>query len=401
MPHRSSGMLPEARPQPWRLRGNELVLIAGFWTFLAVLTAANRLLDPRGPGLQEGLAWNPVIVSFFENYLWAAITPPVFWLTSHFAVERGNWIRRILLFLAMGVVVAVAADVLVDLFRVHVLNVPVRWAPGVSPVRSVVRLWFLDDLMVYVAVLAAGFAREYFVRYQVRKEEAVRLQSHAAQLQAQLAEARLTALRMQINPHFLFNTLHAISSLVERDPRGVRRMVARLSELLRHTLDGTGEQEVPLEQELEFLRRYLEIMQVRFQGQLETDMVVDPAVMSALVPNLILQPLVENAIKHGAGNTLGTGRIEVRARREGDRLVLAVQDNGPGIPESGLDPAREGVGLRNTRQRLEQLYGGEQSLSLRPARSGGLQAEIWLPFHTPDDLRATALPEPAGASHGV
>jgi len=290
--------------------------------------------------------------------------------------------------------VAGCVDVAVELCGVHVLHVRVRWAPGVSPARSVLRLWLLDDLIVYLAVLAAGFAREYFRRYQTRKEQAIRLQAHAAQLQAQLAEARMTALRMQINPHFLFNTLHAISTLVERDPRGVRRMVARLSELLRHTLDGGAEPEVRLEEEFEFLRRYLEIMQVRFQGRLETELAADPAILGALVPNLILQPLVENAIKHGTGELMGTGRIEVGARREGDRLTLTVRDNGPGLrdPEGAV---AEGVGLRNTRARLEELYGGEQSLSLRPAEGGRVVAEIRLPYHTRADLRAAAVATPS------
>lgn len=395
MQHRSSGSPPEARAEPWRLGRTELALIFAFWTFLAVLTVANRLLDPRGPGLQGGLTLRPFALGFFENYLWAILTPPVFWMSSRFGVERTHRVGRLALLAVVGLVVAVAVDVAVDLFRVHALDVPRRWAPGVSPVRSVVRLWFLDDLMVFLAVLAAGFAREYFVRYQARKDEAIRLHAQAVHLQAQLAEARLTALRMQINPHFLFNTLHAISTLVERDPRGVRRMVARLSELLRHTLDGSDEQEVPLEQELDFLRRYLEIMQVRFQGRLETEMIVEPDALQALIPNLILQPLVENAIKHGTGNTLGTGRIEVRARREDDRLVLSVEDNGPGLGEDGAGAVEEGVGLRNTRARLEELYGEEQSLSLGRGEWGGVIAEIWLPFHTPQDLHALAVATPA------
>src|SRR5690606_13258006 len=183
---------------------------------------------------------------------------------------------------------------------------------GAAVVLSVTRLSFLRDLIIYLAVLAAGIAREYFLRYQARQAETVRLQAHAAQLQAQLARARLEALRMQINPHFLFNTLHAVSSLVERDPRGVRRMIAHLSELLRSTLDGPGEQEVTLEKELGFLQRYMEIMRVRFQGRLEVEVDAGAEVLRALVPNLILQPVVENAIKHGTSRVLSTGRIMVR-----------------------------------------------------------------------------------------
>jgi two-component system LytT family sensor kinase len=270
-----------------------------------------------------------------------------------------------------------------------------RRRPGAfNPFFGMTRLFWLDDLMVYFAVVAAGFARDYFRRYQSRREEAARLQAQAAELHAQLAEARLAALRTQLDPHFLFNTLHAISTLVERDPRGVRRMIARLSELLRSSLEEGNEQEVPLEKELALLNRYLEIMQIRFQGRLEVDIRVDGAVMDALVPTLILQPLVENAVKHGVSKVAGTGMIEIRAYRdEEDRLVLRVRDNGPGLEVGDDSPREEGVGLANTRARLEQLYGPDQSFALRPALDGvGLIAEVMLPYHTRTDLRTAAVP---------
>ncbi len=206
------------------------------------------------------------------------------------------------------------------------------------------RLWFVNDFIVFVAVLAAGFARNYFWRYQGRREEAVRLQAQAAQLQAQLADARLSALRMQLNPHFLFNTLHAVSALVERDPRGVRRMIARLSELLRTSLDEADEPEVPLQRELTFTERYLDVIQIRFQGHLQVEMHADDNVRDALVPNLILQPLVENAIKHGISKLSNGGHIEVCAIREGERVIITVRDNGP---EVSLDqtPSPHSLGL--------------------------------------------------------
>jgi two-component system, LytTR family, sensor kinase len=234
-------------------------------------------------------------------------------------------------------------------------------------------------------VLAGGVARDYFLRYQSRREQTILLQAQAAQLQAQLADARLAALRTQLNPHFLFNTLHAVSALVERDPRGVRRMIARLSELLRTTLDGADEQVVPLGQELTFTHRYLEIMQIRFQGRLTIQSQIEPSALDALVPNLILQPLVENAIKHGVSKIDEEGRIEIHARREGERLALCVRDNGPRVTEHGLR-AGEGVGLRNTRERLEQLYGSDQSLTLRGAEDGGVLAEVNIPFRKRNEI---------------
>jgi LytS/YehU family sensor histidine kinase len=277
---------------------------------------------------------------------------------------------------------------------------PITWRTGL------VRLWFLDDLTVYFAVLAAGIARDIFARYRARHDETVRLTAEAARLQAQLAEARLAVLSAQLNPHFLFNTLHAVSSLVERDPRGVRRMIARLSELLRVTLEGTNEQEITLERELQLLQLYVDIMQVRFQGRLVVDTHVDDSVLDALVPNFVLQPLVENAVMHGVSKVEGTGRIELRARRAGDDVVITVQDNGPGVdttePTNGAarraeteTPGSGGVGLSNTRARLEQLYGREHRFSLHRASEGGTVAEIVLPYHTVTDLHAEAAPATA------
>ena len=171
-------------------------------------------------------------------------------------------------------------------------------------------------------------------------------------------------------------------------------MIARLSELLRYTLNGDSDQEIPLEKEMDFLRRYLEIMEIRFQGRLEVATQIDPDVQGALVPNLILQPLVENAVKHGVGDKVGVGRIEVRARREGDQLVLGVRDDGPGLAAAATPPSSGGVGLRNVRARLEELYGENEGVVFLEADGGGLIAEIRLPFHTRQDLRAAGVATP-------
>jgi two-component system, LytTR family, sensor kinase len=377
---------------PWRLRRVEIIAIFAFWTFVALLTAANRLLDPRFPGQQQPILTSlPVAIAFFESYLWALLTPLVFWLTSRFSIERATRVSRVGLLVGAGVVIALLVDAAGAAFRLYVIDVPFRRPGGVSPVLSVTRLWFVNDLITFMGVMAAGFARDFFLRYRMREQETVKLQAHAAQLQAQLAEARLEALRMQLNPHFLFNTLHAVSTLVERDPRGVRRMIARLSELLRYTLATDTEQEIPLEKEMDFLRRYLEIMEIRFQGKLEVEMDVAPEAQEALVPNLILQPLVENAVKHGVGNKVGVGRIEVRARREGNDLVLGVRDDGPGLSGAATPPSSGGVGLRNVRARLEELYGESDGVRFHEADGGGLLAEIRIPFHTRSDLHATAV----------
>jgi signal transduction histidine kinase len=377
-----------------RLSRGELAAIVGFWLFMAVLTAANRLLDPRRPpGLQPVSATVPITLALAEALVWAAVTPFVFWLSRRVAHYGGRRVAQGALLTAGGIGVSIFVDGVLDAVRAGVLGLPNRHSVLTDPVGTLTHLWFLREMIVYCGIVAAGVAREYSLRYRARQQEAGRLQAETAQLQAQLAEARLAALRSQIDPHFLFNTLNAVSALVERDPRGVRRMIARLSELLRHSLEGAGEPVVTLRQELDFVERYLEIMRIRFQGSLEVETRVDEGVLDALVPNLILQPLVENAAKHGVGRQRGVGRIEIGARREGDRVVLSVRDNGPGM--NGDAPVREGVGVRNTRERLVQLYGESGVLTLRPADGGGVEAEVSLPYH-PAEESESAAPALAG-----
>jgi two-component system, LytTR family, sensor kinase len=384
------------------LQRTELLLIFAFWTALAILTAASRLLDPRGPAFQQPFPSSvPITLAFAEYYLWAVLTVPIFWLASRVSLEpRGNRFGRVLLFLGIGLVAAMFVDIAMHFMRDVLFDLPMRPRRGPPPSwrTGLVRLWFLDDLTVYFAVLAAGIARDIFARYRARHDETVRLTAEAARLQAQLAEARLEVLSAQLNPHFLFNTLHAVSSLVERDPRGVRRMIARLSELLRVTLEGTNEQEISLARETQLLQLYLDIMQVRFQGRLVVDQHIDSNVMDALVPNFVLQPLVENAVMHGVSKVQGEGRIELRASRRGDDVVITVRDNGPGVdldapPRTEPSPGSgAGVGLGNTRARLQQLYGSAQKLTLVRAPEGGTIAEIVLPYHTGADLHAEAVP---------
>jgi two-component system LytT family sensor kinase len=398
---RSSATPAEGLADHAPLRRADFLFIVGFWTFIALLTSVNTLLDPNR-GFNGIFSSAPIVMAFIDSAFWALLTPVVFSLASHYPIERGQLAPRICLFFCVGMLIAVAVDVVTGFLRYDVFHLVRGRFADAGPVWRLQHLWFMNEFLYYIAILAGGIARDYFLRYQARREQTILLQAQAAQLQAQLADARLAALRTQLNPHFLFNTLHAVSALVERDPRGVRRMIARLSELLRTTLDGADEQEVPLEQELTFTHRYLEIMQIRFQGRLAIESQVEPAVLDALVPNLILQPLVENAIKHGVSKIDEEGRIEIHARRDGERLVLCVRDNGPGISDSVLRAA-EGIGLRNTRERLLELYGSEQSFTLRGAEDGGVVAEVIIPFHKRADVRSmntTTLHTTGIAAHG-
>jgi two-component system LytT family sensor kinase len=374
------------------ISSRELLLIFAFWTFIATLSAVNRVLDPRGFGFQLSSPVGPIALEYIESWIWAAVTPLVFLLIRRFPLERSR-VARIVILLLIGIVIAIAVDLIMDFTRVQMLaNVPSRRPRVFSPVDAILRFRFVNQLLVYLAILAAGYARNYYLRDLTRQQEAVVLEARTAELQAQLADARLDALRMQLNPHFLFNTLHAVSALVERDPGGVRRMIARLSELLRHTIEGRGAHEVSLRDELEFLRRYIEIMEIRFQGRLEVAISADEPAMNALLPNLILQPIVENALEHGASRATGRGEVTIAAKRDGDDLVITVQDNGPGLASSSPE---QGVGLRNTESRLEQLYGEAASFTLRSPDGGGVVATIRVPYHTAADLHTHA----AGAAH--
>ncbi|HEX7150595.1 MAG TPA: histidine kinase [Thermoanaerobaculia bacterium] len=360
----------------FNLSTRELVLIFLFWTLLASLSLVQRLYDPRGEGLRViPTGAGPLLFPYLEAWLWAVLTPLIFWLSSKTLNDRYHWILRAALLVAAGILIAMTVDMLLDMLRAELFPRPRRRGMGrLSPFRGIA------PFLIYGAVLAVGYAREYFLRDQDRQRESMTLQARAAQLEAQLAHARLDALRMQINPHFLFNTLHAISALVERDPSGVRRMIARLSDLLRHTLSSRGAEEVALREELAFLQKYLDIMEVRFQGRLRVTQKIAPETLEALVPNFILQPIVENALEHGVGRT-GDANIELGARRDGDDLLLHVRDEGPGLGDSSVS----GVGLTNTRARLAELYGDAASVVIASADGGGVTAELRLPFHVTKD----------------
>jgi two-component sensor histidine kinase len=365
-----------------RLSGRELLLTFLFWTSLATLSAVNRLIDPR-IGIRLMSPTGSIALTYIESWIWAAFTPLIFWLSSRVGLERSSrWFGRVLLLLGIGLIVSLVVYALIDFARFEIFEIaPPRRRGGPPlwiPFEGLGRYRFVNQFLVYLAILVAGFAREYFLRDQIKAREAVELQARAATLQAQLAEARMAALRMQLNPHFLFNTLHAVSALVERNPAGVRKMIARLSELLRRTIDSRADDEVPLRDELAFLQRYIEIMEIRFQDRLRVDQTIAAGTLEALVPNFVLQPLVENALEHGAARAMGEARIEIAARRDGSRLVMTVRDNGPG---PGVTDGR-GVGLANTRARLAELYGDAASLTLTSAAGGGALAEIVVPFRT-------------------
>jgi LytS/YehU family sensor histidine kinase len=230
------------------------------------------------------------------------------------------------------------------------------------------------DLLIYGAIIGVSYAVSYYFRYRERE-------FRASQLETQLAQAQLQTLKMQLQPHFLFNTLNGIAGLV-RDSRNKAAvdMLAGLSDLLRYTLENAGKQEVPLKEELEFLELYLDIQQMRFSDRLKVEMHIEPEVLDAMVPNLILQPLVENAIRHGVSRRAASGTVGVSAKRENGSLLIRIYDDGLGLKrDDGAAPVA-GVGLSNTRARLAQLYGERQSFSLAEREGGGAEAVLVMPF---------------------
>jgi two-component system, LytTR family, sensor kinase len=370
------------------LTRRDLAFIVAFWAIYALLTIANHVFDP-GPGAPGRnpiplSAW--IIVAVCESALWALITPLVVSLAGRAAPDRTSRIVQFILFALLGVVIALGVSVVGHLLRVPLFQRP----PGANPSRwRGPPLWygFLNALVIYLGVLAAGFARAYSLRFRARREQ-------ATQLQAQLAEAHLEALRRQLDPHFLFNTLNAVSSLVERDPRGVRRMISRLSELLRYSMEGARAAEIPLRRELDILDRYIEIMQVRFQGRLEVERTIDARTLEVMVPSMILQPLVENAIKHGVEKMADTGRITIASAFEGGGLVLRVCDNGPAAGRS-TDGTSGGVGIRNTIARLQQLYGAAGRFTLARREDGMMVAELRIPVRDHAELRVQGTESPS------
>ena len=402
-----------ARPDAAPLRAVELLVVALVWAFFGVLNVATALLDRHGPPpFAAPTGTNPRL--FINPVLWALLTVLILWIGRRVSLDRAFWRRRGALVVIAGVLVANLSDLVSDaLWDALAPTAAVREAGGdVQPRRfrpGLNNLTWLDDYAVVLAALAAASARGWVLRERGRRKEArrrearleaesVRARADSSQLQAELAEARLDALRRQLDPHFLFNTLNAVSALVERDPRGVRRMIGQLSDLLRHSMDSASAPEVPLQQELDLLERYVDIMRVRFEDQLEIETRADSRTLDALVPNMILQPLVENAIRHGVEQREDSGRVEVEAVLDGETLVLRVRDDGPGMAPwsvSSLDAAAgsvsgRGVGLRNTAARLAHLYGAAQHFTVGSGAAGGTVAEIRLPYHTRTIVRQPA-----------
>lgn len=306
--------------------------------------------------------------------VWALLTPVVLGLAARADLLDRRWPRRLAHHLPLALGLA-ALQLLLHTLLDHLL----LHAGGL-------------DLAAFAARLRGFFARTYYANVAVYfalvlgsngLDLAQRRKSREAELERHLAQAQLDSLRRQLQPHFLFNALNAVSALIADDPTAAQRMVARLGELLRLALNQGSAAEVPLSRELELARCYLAIEQVRFGDRLHVDVEVEPGTEGALVPGLLLQPLLENAVRHGIARRPGPGRIEVRVRAAGGRLRLQVRDDGEGLGAAGGGAAGGGLGLANAQARLAGLYGAAQSLELRPLPGGGTEVVVELPLRRP------------------
>jgi len=351
---------------PWSVVFAAATLLALFSTLMAW-----RFTASLG---HEVKSWSSLItLNASYWYVWALFTPAIIWLSQHFRFERQGLWRALLVHVPSVIIFSLAHIVSVasvQWWLARTMGRPFGWW---SEVQKSALLNFDWEMMTYWSIVGLSHA----LRYQ---REARARELNAAQLQTRLVEARLQTLQRQLQPHFLFNTLNTISALMHRDVDAADEMIARLSDLLRMSLQRVGVQEVPLKDELDFLSKYLEIEQTRFRDRLTVVFDVHSDTLDALVPNLLLQPLVENAIKHGIGPRPTPGQITVRARRVGALLELDIQDNGVGLSAARLTDFNRGVGLSNTRSRLDHLYGSLHRFEFRQPAEGGLLVLIAIPM---------------------
>jgi two-component system LytT family sensor kinase len=354
----------------WR----KIILYIGIWLLIAIFFSVLVYFSQAQLRSDYVFSWKLVFLWQAIIYGWAILFPAISWFAVRFRVERGNWRRTLPIHLIAAVLFVLAHTFLYAVFY-HLSNC---FYSGEDCLflealrRFFFSNWLLDSSM-YFLILSAVTAHDYSRRFQAE-------QLISSELNAALADSKLSALKMQIHPHFLFNTLNSISTLMHEDLRAADEMVARLGDFLRLTLENSGEQVVTLAQEMNFINCYLEIESVRFADRLKLERDVEPNTLQARVPNLILQPLIENAIKHGISRQIRPGKICIRARRSGEMLLLQVEDNGPGPQKQSTDST--GIGLANTRARLFNLYGENQQIEISNADPQGLIVTLKIPFET-------------------
>ena len=351
------------------------------WTLVSIIFAGISYAAAIGENNKEFGFVSALRLNLVQFYVWAILTPFVFRFTRRFPIElRPLNVRNLLLYF----------PALISFAGIHqIIHLAVLWSitprwrqkyPAlIDCYRAYFAFGFYIDLIIALLIVIAVHALLYYQNF--RASESAQLS-----LKTQLAQAQLRALKMQLHPHFLFNTLHSISSLVLEEPAKANSMIARLGDFLRLTLENSDQQLVTLKEEAEFLRCYLDIEQVRFGDRLTVTFELEPQTLSAQVPHLILQPVVENAIQHAIAPRAARGRINIEAKRLDSLLRLEISDSGPGIRSDGNSLGKKCVGLTNVRTRLQQTYGPDFRFELRNTGDGGLTVVMEIPFHPDADL---------------
>ncbi|MEP6689172.1 MAG: histidine kinase [Gemmatimonadales bacterium] len=364
------------------------VAVFAVWTLLGLLESSKAYVADQLQGIHRG--WGPALVGNLPWWwCWALLTPLVVHLAARARLDQPGWPLAVPVHLAAATLFSMAHLTAVGVLYWHTITVRAlpylaplarqRLATPLGQVEMFLNGYLIVNVMTYGAIVVASYALRFHRALRERERDALVLQARAAALEAQMHEARLSALRMELQPHFLYNALNAIAGLVRRgDGTRAVEMLARLGTLLRLTLERADGHEVTLGRELEVLELYLDIERVRFADRLRLDLDLAPAALEARVPAFVLQPLVENAIRHGIATVPEPGWIRIAAAVRGDTLTIEIADTGPGIPDDGGQS--RGVGLRNTRARLAQLYGRAAGLRLERGATGGTIATLWLPF---------------------
>lgn len=369
-------ILPDGRPRHW-------LAAFAFWTLVILLYSTGT--EMRG----QTLDWSQSIRTALAAWVgWALLVPLILRIDRLLPVARDALIPRLLLHIPLSLVFTLAFTLLFYAAS-QLLGAPVD--PDMFA-RHPASLFSRFNWLVYWVIVGGYVASEYQDQIRDRKVKTL-------ELERLLAQSRLEMLRTQLHPHFLFNALNAISAHVEGAPRTARWMLEQLGDLLRLSLDHGEEQEIALQQELAFVDRYLKLQKIRYEDRLDVIVDVDPRALRAYVPTFILQPLLENAIRHGIATRSVPGQIEIQARLEGDTLSVSVLDDGPGLPP-GWDPERGlGVGLSNTKERLRRLYADKQSFRIGSNSGGGVRVDLTLPYRqyvdTPAAHRRQGAPQSA------
>jgi hypothetical protein len=356
--------LYESNPSPVR----KWVVTLGVFTGLAVYFLLSRAMVLISKGLT--VDWPSQLLDTSGWFIWALITPIILKLSAKYPLNRKHFLNHFTIhFLGCGLA----------WFFATIAMICVRWGANLGQISfsqlfsaGFVRSPFSFDILCYGTIMAVESSVRYYRRVEKNK-------IRSAKLSSQLGRARLQALKMQLHPHFLFNALNSLSELMQEDPAAAEHMIENLEKFLRLTMKSNHVLEIPFEEELEFLKCYLAIEHVRFQNRLNIKMEIEPQILKVRVPNLVLQPLVENAIRHGIAPRKTAGQIEIKASRKNGMLMVSIQDNGPGLNRSQRKVFQGGLGLSNTRERLSQLYGNDHRFEMINAPEGGLLVTLEIP----------------------